>query len=174
LVAFGVTVAAIAAILSNPGPVLALIGKDPTLTGRTGIWSSLLVSIWKRPLVGYGYFAFWKGLYGESANVVLQAHWPGMSYAENGVLELWLELGAVAVVLYAMIFFTAVKDALYCLRRDPSKSIMWYASLLFYVGFTNLWAGNLLAASNLECVIPFIAYVGLRKEARRIRSLHVA
>jgi len=173
LVAFGAIVVAGAIVFSNPAPILALIGKDPTMTGRTGIWSSIMVSISKRPYLGYGYFAFWKGLYGESANVVLQAHWPGMSYAENGVLELWLEIGAVAVVLYALIFFTAVKDAFYCLRRYPSKSTMWYASVLFYVGFTNLWAGNLLAASNLECVIPFIAYVGLRKEAHRIRSLQV-
>jgi len=174
LVALGAMVVVGAIVLSNPAPILALIGKDPTMTGRTGIWSSIMVSISKRPYLGYGYFAFWKGLYGESANVVLQAHWPGMSYAENGVLELWLEIGAVAVVLYALIFFTAVKDAFYCLRRYPSKSTMWYASLLFYVGFTNLWAGNLLAASNLECVIPFIAYAGLRKEARRIRGLQVA
>ena len=174
LLAFGAMVAAAAIVLSNPAPILALIGKDPTMTGRTGIWSTIIVSIAKRPYLGYGYFSFWRGLHGESANVVLQAHWPGMSYAENGVLELWLEIGAVAVVLYALIFFTAVKDAFYCLRRYPSKSTMWYASLLFSVGFTNLWAGNLLAASNLECVIPFIAYVGLRKEARRIRSLQVA
>jgi O-antigen ligase len=174
LTLFGIVAAAVAIVLSNPGPILALVGKDPTMTGRTGIWSSLMVSISKRPMTGYGYFAFWEGLHGESANVVLQAHWPGMSYAENGVLELWLEVGAVAVALYALIFFTAVKDAFYCLRRYPSKSTMWYASILFYVGFTNLWAGNLLAASNLECIIPFLAYVGLRKEARRIRGLQVA
>jgi exopolysaccharide production protein ExoQ len=97
-----------------------------------------------------------------------------MAYAENGVLELWLELGAVAVLVYGLVFCVAVKDAIYCLRRDPSSSIMWYVSVLFYVAIANLWAGNLLTPSTLECVLPFIAYVGLRSASRRIRGLQAA
>jgi len=169
----GIMTAGIVAALNNADALFRMIGKDPSMTGRTALWSILTASILKHPLAGYGYFAFWRGLAGESAIPTLQLHWPGLSYAENGVLELWLELGAVAICLYALIYFGAVKNAIYCIRRCPSNGTLWYTSILFYVAFTNLWSGNLLTPSNLECVLPFIAYAGLRGEARRIRGLQV-
>jgi O-antigen ligase len=170
---FGVMAAVTVAVVNNATALLNLFGKDPTMSGRTTLWVNVMMSILKHPFAGYGYFAFWQGLTGESVNPILQSHWPGLSYAENGILELWLELGAVAVFLYALIYFGAVKNAIYCFRRYPSKGTMWYISILFYVAFTNLWAGNLLTPSSLECVVPFIAYVGLRTEARRIGGLQV-
>jgi O-antigen ligase len=166
----GVMAAMIAGVVINFDALMWMIGKDPSMTGRTGIWSAVMTSILKHPYVGYGYFAFWMGLVGESANTTLKLHWPGMGYAESGILELWLELGAVALVLYALIFFGAVKNAFYSFRSYRSKGTMWCMSILFYVAFTNLWAGNLLTPSNLECVLPFIAYVWLKTETRRIRS----
>ena len=51
--------------------VLGALGRNATLSGRTGIWSLLLGSIAKRPLLGYGYYAFWQGLKGESANIIV-------------------------------------------------------------------------------------------------------
>lgn len=174
IVMLGVMAAVLIAVVNNASAILALFGKDPSMTGRTALWASVMMSILKHPFAGYGYFAFWQGLAGESANPTLQLNWLGLSYAENGVLELWLELGAVAVFLYALIYFKAVKNAIYCFRRYPSKGSMWYISILFYVAFTNLWAGNLLTPSNLECVLPFIAYVGLRTETHRLRGLQPA
>jgi hypothetical protein len=48
------------------------------------------------------------------------------------------------------------------------------AAVVFYVAAANLWAGNLLTPSTLECVPPFIAYAGLRSASRRIRGLQAA
>jgi exopolysaccharide production protein ExoQ len=148
-----------------------MIGKDPGMNGRTAIWSSLMSAVLKHPLVGYGYRAFWRGLSGESANTILRVGWTGMGYAENGVLELWLELGAVGVLLYALVFISAAKDAVYCLRRNPPPSTMWYASILFYLVISNIWDGNLLLPSFLQCILPFVAYAGLRRDVGRLREL---
>lgn len=170
-VLFGILLAAILVIGTHAETAFRLIGKDPGMTGRVVIWSSLILSVLKHPFLGYGYMAFWRGLAGESANTILRVGWPGMGYAENGVLELWLELGAIGVFLYAIVFFRAVRDALFCFRREASQSTMWFMSVLFYLAFSNLWAGNLLLPSTLECIVPFIAYVGLRQEARRLHGL---
>ena len=69
--------------------VLEGMGKNATLTGRTGIWGLLIRSIAKRPLLGYGYYAFWQGVKGESANVILATHWV-FGYAHNGIIEICL------------------------------------------------------------------------------------
>jgi exopolysaccharide production protein ExoQ len=171
LAVVGVLVAVALAVYTFADALLSAIGKDPSMTGRTIIWASVISSILKRPLVGYGYMAFWQGLSGESANTALQMHWPGMSYAENGVLELWLELGAVGVVLYAVAYLRAVKDAIYCFKRRPSPIVLWYISVLFFVAASNISGGNLLYPSALVCIVPLIAFVGLRQEARSLRRV---
>lgn len=78
--------------------LLSLIGKDPTLTGRTDIWDAVVRAANERPLLGYGYNAFW----GEGS---LPASWVRNSTqwevpsAHHGWLDLRLELGWVGIVV---------------------------------------------------------------------------
>lgn len=164
-------IAAIGAVLlfSNFDALMYALGKDPTLTGRTRIWSTLLISVTNRPCFGYGYTAFWGGLQGESALSTLVEHGP-IAYAENGVLELWLELGAAGVALYFLVFSRAIKDAAFCLVRSASPAAMWYASLLFFIAVSNIEAGKLLSTSDLGLVLSLVAFSGLRREAMNLRS----
>jgi exopolysaccharide production protein ExoQ len=150
--------------------VLSLLGKDPTLTGRTTIWAAVMMSILKKPWIGYGYKAFWQGLNGESSNAILTMKWPGLSYSENGVLDLWLELGGIGVALYLCVFLRAVKDAAYCLRRDASPFVMWCTLMLFTVVISNVEGGTLLFPSSLACILPIMAYAGLRRERLRLKA----
>lgn len=39
-------------------PILEMLGRDPTLTGRTGIWAAFLDEIYKSPIIGRGPGAF--------------------------------------------------------------------------------------------------------------------
>jgi O-antigen ligase len=150
--------------------ILPIFGKDPTLTGRGTIWAKVMLSILKKPILGYGYRAFWLGLHGESANTAL-ATWAGISYSENGVLDLWLELGVVGVALYIFLFARAVKDAIYCFQRNASPFVMWCSLMLFIVAISNIEGGTLLFPYDLSCILSFVAFVGLQGEARRLRSV---
>jgi O-antigen ligase len=165
---FGISAVAGLVIYRNFDALMYAIGKDPTLTGRTIIWSSLMTSIRKQPLLGYGYTAFWGFLQGESANTVLVFHGP-LGYAENGVIQLWLELGAVGVILYMLVFFRAIKDAVYCFLREPSPAVMWYVSALFFIAVSNIEAGKLLSTSDLGLILSLVVFAGLRREAQRTR-----
>ena len=55
--------------IQYPDLALRFLGKDSTLTGRTLIWGSLIISFLRSPVFGYGYEGFWTGMQGESANV---------------------------------------------------------------------------------------------------------
>jgi exopolysaccharide production protein ExoQ len=167
----GTGVAAGAAITANFSSLMYALGKDPTLTGRTMIWSALLRSLLKHPLNGYGLMAFWQSeLKGESANFTLQMHLPGYGSADSAIIELGLELGLIGLLLYGAIFFVAVKDAAYCIARGATPAVLWYASILVYTMTSNIEGGALLRPSDLACILPFVAYVGLRREARRLRQ----
>src|SRR5215218_5490056 len=62
---------AVILLLINAETVLAALGKNTTLTGRTVVWSAVLDMIRERPWLGYGYGAFWRGVEGPSALVSL-------------------------------------------------------------------------------------------------------
>ena len=168
----GMFVATVPAVLYFRDQLLSALGKDPTMTGRTILWANVMMPILKHPFVGYGYKAFWQGLSGASADVTIRAGWHGgLSYSESGVLDLWLELGAVGLLLYAVVYFRAVKDAITCVRRNSSPAILWCSSMLFFVVATNLEGGRLLTPFNLSCLLAFIAYLTLRREAHTTREL---
>lgn len=160
----GLVTALLLGFVFNFEALMYALGKDPTMTGRTVIWKVLERSIAKQPVHGYGYQAFWDGLQGESGNVAIQLNVAGYASAESGVLELWLEIGIVGLLLYAAIYGRAVWDAFRYLSRRTSPEVLWYASILFFVFVSNIEGGLLLTPSNLTCILPFAAFIGLRKE----------
>ena len=114
---------------------------------------------------------FWQpGLRGESAHVGLLMDWPGMGYAENGVIDLGLELGIVGVGLYLLVFCRAVKDAIYCFTKEPSPGVMSYIALLFALATSNIESGAPLSPTDLNFLLPMVAFLGLRREAQRVHS----
>ena len=43
----------------SPDLILGFLGKDATLTGRTDLWEFVKICISQRPLLGWGFSAFW-------------------------------------------------------------------------------------------------------------------
>jgi O-antigen ligase len=151
--------------------ILALLHKDMTLTGRTTIWSVLLSSLAKRPWLGFGYSAFWVGTKGESANAIYALKWPRLSYAENGVLELALELGLVGVGIYFLAYLRCYRR----LRRlfswsSGTPELFWYGTTLFLAAITNIEAGSIAAPNSWEWLIFVITAGSIHKKYEEIRQ----
>ncbi len=64
-----------------------MIGKDPTLTGRTDIWGYVIPYIYQRPLLGWGYVAFWSTTNPAAMVIAEELHWFAPQ-AHNGLLEM--------------------------------------------------------------------------------------
>ena len=146
-------------------PAMKAIGKDPTLTGRTGIYLAVLGAIGKQPILGYGLGAFWFGANPESLNVAREINWPGIGYAENGFLELALGLGAVGVGLALLLFGRAIRQASKLIRAGLyNPRIGWFCTIIFLELVTNIEGGIVMAPDNLNWTLTLIAFVGLAKE----------
>lgn len=91
-------------LVANIDEFLMLIGRDATLTGRDAVWSYVLSMILERPILGYGYSAFWETepIFSYVTNTL---NW-SVTHAHNGYLEMWLELGVIGLGL--MIAFLIV------------------------------------------------------------------
>jgi len=74
---------------------IQLLGKDPTLTDRTLLWSELL-KVEINPLFGTGFESFWLG---ERFQKFAESRWWQPNQAHNGYLETYLNLGLVGLFL---------------------------------------------------------------------------
>jgi exopolysaccharide production protein ExoQ len=164
--------AATAVIVVRPDVVVSLLGKDLTFTGRTGIWSAAIDSIAKRPLLGYGYDAFWLGLDGESYRIILTVSWV-LAQAQNGFIDVTLEMGAAGLVIVLLVFGFAFRDALTCLFRSRDdaqiRAVEWYLAIVILTLIYNLDESFLFAAKHLGSMIFLLSCVGLKMEWMRLR-----
>ncbi|MEM7730581.1 MAG: O-antigen ligase [Pseudomonadota bacterium] len=114
---------------------LGLIGKDPTLTGRTDIWILLFRAIEQKYWFGYGYGVFWLDELGPSYETRTVLQW-AVPTAHNGWLDSWLSGGLVIILLFtALLGMTAVRSV----ARIKTGGVETYwivLSLFFFILFS--------------------------------------
>jgi exopolysaccharide production protein ExoQ len=162
-----------AVIVIWPDFLFSLLGKDVTLTGRTGIWSAVLDSIAKRPLFGYGYQAFWLGFEGESYRVILAVSWV-LAQAQNGFLDVMLEMGLAGLVIVLLVFGFAFRDGVVCLLRSRDqaqlRAVEWYLAIVFLTLLYNLDESFLFDPKHLGSMMFLLACIGLKVEWLHLRG----
>jgi exopolysaccharide production protein ExoQ len=149
--------------------ILEMFGRDPSLTGRVPIWIVLWESVLKRPLLGYGYLAFWTGLKGESGAVIHATHWT-FGYAHNGYLELVLQLGLVGLAIFMITLLHAIKNAWTCFRMDRTGRYDWYLGLIAITIVYNIDEATVVGASSLLSILYIVACCGLAQAASQLKQ----
>lgn len=126
--------------------VLALFGRDVTLTGRIPLWRTLLPEISARPFLGWGFGeAFW--LSAEVQRVWQVITWkPGT--AHSGLVELVLDTGLVGLAaVLALLGTTAALVGRY-VREHPTKEALIFPMWLVLIVLVNV-GENLLGTYEL-------------------------
>jgi exopolysaccharide production protein ExoQ len=104
-----------ALFLQVGGGAIQAMGRNPTLTGRTEIWSGLL-QMNTNPLLGAGFESFWlhnKEIWAKGGYL------DGVNEAHNGYLEVFLNLGWIGVTLLAVLILTGYRNVVIALRQEP-------------------------------------------------------
>lgn len=85
------------------------MGRDTTLTGRTEIWSAALDVGPGNPFIGRGYGSFWIGNTAEEVwrNLTYHTHF---TQSHNGYIDIYLELGALGVILLACLIWSVCRN----------------------------------------------------------------
>jgi len=163
-----VLIVLIAAYFSN---LAALVGKDPTMSGRFRIYKEVWLAIVKRPVLGYGLGGFWFPESLESQRLGLAIGWANIGYSESGILELALQIGALGVAFLLAMIATAVIRAIKLLRSPfYTPRVGWFLTILVLATLTNIDAGWFLTADTLDWVLIVIACIGLNEEWARVRA----
>jgi O-antigen ligase len=84
--------------------ILAMLGRNASLTGRTDIWSLVMAQPVDR-WIGSGFLAFWS----TPTGMELINTFNGVKTAHNGYLEVFLSGGLLAVMLLAWLLLSSAK-----------------------------------------------------------------
>jgi len=139
------------------GLLAPVLGRDPTLTGRTEIWKTVW-NLQTRPLIGAGYESFWLGSrlqqVWEAAGQVNQAH--------NGYLQVYLNLGLIGVVIILGFLIGTYRSVCRGYQLDSSAAafgLALWTVLVIYDGTESAFLGGMLWVALLLVVGPLRAAI---------------
>ena len=145
--------------------IATLLGRDPSLSGRTAIWSHVLTFISQRPVLGFGYNAFWRGFEGPSLDVATSVHFL-VVHAHNGFLEILLELGAAGFLLFALSWLHAWLRLWPFWQRGHLAPIAWPLAILVLIALYDLDENTLLIYNGLFWILYVAALANIERCAR--------
>jgi exopolysaccharide production protein ExoQ len=125
--------------------------RDPTMTGRTGIWDAVIVSQ-KNPLLGAGYQSFWIGERILEVQRRLDSWFP-FNQAHNGYIEIYLNLGIIGLTLLAAFMLASCRTLWRQFQHSPHMASLglsvWLITLIhniteagYFINF--IWSALLL------------------------------
>ncbi len=148
--------------------IFALLGRDLTFTGRTGVWAYVWEMIKKQWVFGYGYEAFWQ----------IEAH---LRYAANslqwdvpnshsGFLETFLGLGIVGLGLFLALVGTMIYRIAHALGRGDFQPAGLLLVLLSAYLLRGAFEANFLGQNSIMWVLLVTFSVALSPGLRRDRK----
>ncbi|MBW4966825.1 O-antigen ligase family protein [Pseudoalteromonas sp. CR1] len=118
-----------------------VLGKDPTLTGRTKIWGYALMKADSNFWFGTGYRTFWIDSHTADYSI-FNPYWGEqiMNNGHNGFIDVYLETGMVGFILY-LVFLLSFITRTFINRAIITKTAFHSKLLLlnlfiFYIGYS--------------------------------------
>jgi exopolysaccharide production protein ExoQ len=140
------------------------VGRNPTFTGRTNIWNSVL-SMHTNPLLGTGYESFWLG---PRIQEVWRLAGKGINEAHNGYLEVYLNLGLIGLFIlcvFLIVSYRSVCRRLTTTSLGPLALALW--SVVVFYNITEaafkghlVWIAFLLGAIVIPPAAPDVGNAG--------------
>lgn len=152
--------------------ILLFLGRDTTLSGRTAIWVHVTHFIRQRPLFGYGYDAFWRGMTGPSFQIDAAVHFI-VEHAHNGFLEIALELGGAGLALFLVSWLLAWRRLLPFWLRGDIAPIAFPLAVLVLILLYDLDENTLLIYNGLFWPLYVAALASIEFAARDRRHEQV-
>ena len=155
----------IALFIFAPAVIFELLGRDASLTGRTDIWIVLIDYIEQKPLLGFGYGAFWAPESDPGNWVRETLQWEAPT-AHNGWLEVAVGLGLIGLAFLTLDFLMAVGRAILA-------AFDTWAGLFALAFFVQFFLFSLSESASLQQnSIVWLIYVALAaKLTRRPKGL---
>lgn len=156
-------------ILNNAVPLLEMIGKDPTLTGRTDVWALALDRAADRPFLGFGYRAYW--IEGNKIRLMATESWADhINHGHNTYLDLFVELGYLGLVGFIAILGILFSNVFSRICHSNDYVNIWAISSICFILIRGMAESTILQHADINWVmfVYFSAlFSGYRKAAQK-------
>ncbi|MDX2098697.1 MAG: O-antigen ligase family protein [Leptolyngbyaceae cyanobacterium bins.59] len=146
-------------LFSNWVEIVVGMGRDPTLSGRTHIWSIALYRFWERPLLGFGRGAFWAP---GSRFAAEASPDPSLTYipphGHNGFVDLLLDIGLIGFSCFLISFGVAYIRSLSRAYETKRSENLWPLGFLTFLVMNNMTESLLLYLNTIYWVL-YVAIV---------------
>lgn len=123
----------------------AIIGEDPTLTGRTILWDELMKIAAQHRFLGTGYGGFWIGNIGNNLWEIFQWN-PGQ--AHNGYLDVYIDLGIIGLIFLLSLIVVTYRNVLINLSNDSDYG-RFRLTLLVMILIYNITESSFMKPTSL-------------------------
>jgi O-antigen ligase len=141
------------AVSLNWSKATSLVGRDPHLSGRTLLWRMSLASIQERPLLGYGYAAFWTPDSRPARLIREESGWDDAPHSHNGYLEIALGLGVVGLATYAAALATIARRAYVFWMSGEESYRKWPLAYLVLVSLYQLTESSVVTGDYILWIL---------------------
>jgi exopolysaccharide production protein ExoQ len=169
-VAAGALVAVVGLAGVGLDDVARLLGRDPSLTGRIGVWAAAADSIRDHAWLGHGFAGFWVEGYWPAAMVARLARFPDVTQGHNGYLDILLQLGLVGLAVAVGSFALTGHRIWLRLRAGEDRAAAAMAALMAFVLTANLTESSFQQHSFSMMVLFAVSAAA----ARRTRETSLA
>ena len=135
-------------LFENSDKLFLALGRSSSLTGRIPLWGYVVNEIAARPLLGYGFTAFWTSWEGERVSDAV--NWEAaVPHAHNGFLEIWLGLGIIGLAFLLMSFWSNLRIGIRVAKSRPALDQSWPLLFLAFTVFYNFTETSFLGSNSL-------------------------
>ena len=94
-------------VVANNDFIFATMNRSPDMSGRGDIWRAVITLGTQSPVFGIGWISYWAPWLPQFDDLAVIE---GTAYhqAHNAFLDVWMQTGAIGVVLFALLTFTAL------------------------------------------------------------------
>lgn len=160
LLILAVLLAALMLAIFNLDKIFALVGRNSSLTGRVPMWQYLFQNVIAlRPLQGYGFDSIWH-LSGFRTGLGERVAWgTQVLIGDNGLIDIWLNLGLVGVVLMCGLLLLALVNSVKYLLRERTMLAAWPLLLLVFTLVANISLSLMLQSELFVWSVVLISQV---------------
>lgn len=137
------------------GPVLELLGRDPTLTGRTLLWGVGAQAAAERFLLGWGYQAYLNSEYSQ----ILLRYIPQFAnydvpHFHNSYIQVLVDLGGLTFAILTFTIFSTLRK-LYIRTRIRSVEAIPALAAFFTISISAMFVFSIYNHNNFSSIFFF-------------------
>jgi exopolysaccharide production protein ExoQ len=158
----------LAAMAIVPREVLAALGRNETLTGRSALWSAVYHEMQYRPVLGYGYSAFWSNTGTGTLRIwsIIPWHPPN---SHNSWLEIALQLGLLGVAANAIAWINLLRRCASILNAGENHGVIFWLVIAMCLLTSSVSEIVMLRPGGYLWILFVMAYIEVARQAGLVR-----